>query len=117
MNLRQLLGSYKTMKDIKERVAIVEQVAASSHKRIDSHDNEILSLRESRHKHANDIQKHTGFIELHTDILSGITAAVKDLTKSVDSFKVMAATAMVMGSVFITFCGFVGGKLLGWWEW
>jgi len=103
------------VKDIKERIAIVEQVAASSHKRIDKQENEIFSLREARHKHSNDIQRHDGFIESHTDILSGITTAVKELTRSVDSFKVMAITAMFMGSCFIAFCGFVGGKLLGWW--
>ena len=103
------------MKDIKERVAIVEQVAANGHKRLDSHDNEISALRDARHKHANAIQKQITITDIHTGILSGIEGAVKELTKAVFSFRVMALTAITMGGGFVAFCGFVGGKLLHWW--
>lgn len=103
------------MKDIKERVGVIEQVASSAHKRIDEHTEEINSLRTSRHEHNGMLQKHMGVIDAHTKILSGIESAVKELTQAVFGFKVMAATAMAMGSMFISFCGFVGGKLLGWW--
>lgn len=103
------------MKDIRERVAVVEQVAASSHKRIDKHDEEIINLRDSRHEHANQIQRQIGITDTHTSILSGIEGAVDKLTQAVFGFRIMAMTAIFMGTGFITFCGFVGGKLLHWW--
>jgi len=110
------------MKDMNERVAIVEQVAASAHKRLDYHDSEVKIQREARHAHANEIQKHTGQLEGHNEIFNGIkealeklAAATLDNTTAIFSFKIMAMTALFMGSGFIMFCGFVGGKLLQWW--
>ena len=106
----------------RERLAIVEQVAASAHKRLDGHDYEFKVQRGARHLHANEIQKHTGMLESHSEIFTGIKDALKEVaaatrhnTDAIFSFKIMAMTAIFMGGGFITFCGFVGGKLLGWW--
>jgi len=102
------------MKDVKERIARVEEQASNAHKRIDQGNREIESLRDSRHEHSNTIQQQVGVIASHTAILTGMEAAVKELTQAVFSFKIMALTALYLGGVFIAFCGFVGGKLLHW---
>ena len=109
------------MKDI-ERLAVVEQVAASAHKRLDTHDDELKIQRDARHLHANVIQRHTGMLESHSEVFVGIKDALKELagntrqnTSAIFRFEAMAITAIIMGGGFITFCGFVGGKLLHWW--
>lgn len=102
------------MKDVKERIARVEEQASSAHKRIDEGYREIESLRDSRHEHSNQIHQQMGIITTHTTILTGMESAVKELTQAVFSFKIMALTALYMGGAFIAFCGFVGGKLLHW---
>jgi len=105
-----------------ERFAVLEEVTKR-------HDNEILSLRDSRHHHAGFLQKHDGMFESYNIIISGIKEAIDKLTashekstaataantKELFSFKVMAMTAIFMGGGFISFCVFVGGKLLNWW--
>ncbi len=83
--------------------------------RVDKHDGLLDFLEKSRHK-------DSGRVHVVEGILAGIDTSVNKLitstdknTKSVDAFKIMAMTAIVMGSAFITFCGFIGGKLLHWW--
>ncbi len=102
------------MKDVKERMARVEEQVSSAHKRLDTSDKEIDSLRDSRHDHSNKIHQQMTIVSTHSAILSGIEGAVRELTENVFAFKIMAATAIVMGGGFISFCVFVGGKLLHW---
>jgi len=103
------------MKDIKERVARVEEISGSAHKRLDKQEIEVEKLRVAKHDHAGHIQRHEGFIDSHGTILNGIEDAVRVLTKSVYRFETVALTAITMGGALISFLGFVGGKLLKWW--
>ena len=103
------------MDDLRVIVAKTEEVAASAHKRLDKQELEIDSLRVSRHKMNGQLQNHNG-------LLTGMESAVKDLvaaaklnTQAVLTLRVMAYTAIVMGTGFITICSFVGGKLLKIW--
>lgn len=96
-------------------VAGVTEKADSAHKRLDEEKAEIDLLRKRTHDNANDIHRQGG-------ILAGMETAVKDLitatkqnTQAVLTFRIIAITAMFMGTGFISFCGFVGGKLLHWW--
>jgi hypothetical protein len=101
--------------DIPERVAIVEQIAASAHKRIDSNDIEIKGLRDSRHGHANMLQRHDGLIAQHTDILKSQNETLKTMSDVVVSIKAMVVMAIFLGTIFLTFCGFVGNEIFKWW--
>jgi hypothetical protein len=100
---------------IAERVIIVEQIAASAHKRLDDHGAEIGSLREARHLHSNALQRHQGTIDQHSEILDGIKRAVDNLTHAITSFRAMVIMGLFMGSGFISFFVFVGGKVINWW--
>lgn len=110
------------MTEMVERMARVEEKAASAHKRIDTNDKEILSLRESRHAHANEIQRHTGILDGMEKAITNLIKAteaqaqkISDNTKVLSDFRVMAATAILMGGGFIGFVVFVGGNILKWW--
>ena len=98
-----------------ERLAKVEEKINNSNQRIAKQEDEITSLRESRHI-------HNGMISNHTGILVGLESALKSLSEQMrsnthilSSFRGMAITAIVMGGTFISFCVFVGGNLLKWW--
>lgn len=90
------------MKDIKERVAIVEQVAASAHKRIDGVDMEIKSLRDSRYE-------HNGLLHAHGSLLSSMDVAMTELSTSVNKL-----TNFANKLIWVTVGGVgVGATLIG----
>ena len=101
--------------EIPERVAIVEQIAASAHKRIDTHADEIKGLRGSRHEHSNMLQRHQGVISQHSEILTRLEVTVAKVTDAAVSIKAIATTAIFMGAGFVGFCVFVAGEILKWW--
>ncbi len=83
--------------------------------RVDKHDVLLDFLEKARHK-------DSGRVHAVEGILAGIDTSVNKLvvatdknTRAVDAFKIMAMTATVMGGCFLTFCSFVGGKILLWW--
>ncbi len=100
---------------IEDNLSDIRIANATITERVDAHSKLLEFLEESRHK-------HSGRIHVVEGILVGMETAVNKLTKSTDNntallrdFKIMAITAVFMGGGFITFCGFVGGKLLHWW--
>jgi chromosome segregation ATPase len=117
------------MKDIKERMARLEEHKTAINKRLDDNDEEVKSLRDSRHI-------HNGMLNNHTGILQGIETSIGNLVSSTNfqstrteentaalrDIKVMASTFLKMMQWFFLFCSiigtsfaFVGGKLLHWW--
>lgn len=110
------------MKGVQERIAIVEQVAASAHKRVDGHDREILSLREARHQHSNMLQAHEGTLHTHNTILTGINSSVEklsdvvgSLSKSVDKIVWLFAGGMFIGSMIIAAILYMGKEFFKLW--
>lgn len=70
------------MKAVSERLAKVEERVDYSHKRHDKHDEEFKIQRDARHIHANEIQKHTGMLEAHSDIFLDIKEVMKELSNA-----------------------------------
>lgn len=108
------------------RVIEAKEKADSAHKRLDEHHAEILSLRESRHKHAGELQSHGGLISGAIENIGKLEAAIDKLTEATklaskgwQDFKLVAVTGffvtMFLGSGFIAFCVFVAGEVLKWW--
>jgi hypothetical protein len=100
---------------LSDRITRVEESSKSAHKRIDKAEDDILIERNAKHDIYSKLHTHAG-------ILVGIEGAVNKLLKATElnteavlTFRVMAMTAIFMGSGFIGFVGFVGGKLLNWW--
>lgn len=89
------------MKDIKERIAVVEQVSASAHKRIDLHEHEIEKVRKVSHDNANLLHTHNAQLEVIPD-------AMKDFGKKVDMLTKVAWVAIGGGTVFIVVLGWLG---------
>lgn len=119
--------------DTDAKIATIKATAESAHKRLDEHtkevdsrfnrqNKEILSLRDSRHELNTMTQIHDCILtsikrsmSILADTVKEQAKATSDNTKTLDEFKTMAATAIYMGAGFITFCVFVGGKILKWW--
>lgn len=108
------------------QIVEAKERADSAHKRVDEHHAEILSLRESRHKLAGELQSHGGLIASAIKNNSKLEAAIDKLTEATQQarkewqdFKLVVVTGffvtMFLGSGFIAFCVFVAGEVLKWW--
>lgn len=112
--------------DILKSVIESKEKADSAHKRLDEHHAEILSLRESRHRHSGELQSHSGMINGIVSNVGKLESAIDKLAIATEQasqgwqdFKLVAVTGfivtMFLGSGFIAFCVFVAGELLKWW--
>lgn len=95
------------MRDVKERIARVEQVAASSHKRLDEHGAEIKSLRESRHEHANLLHNHTGILAGMNTSVNELTVAVGKISNIINKAIWMSLGGMAVGTTLIGVLGYM----------
>lgn len=85
------------MRSINERVARVEEVSKSAHKRLDEADIEIKSLRDAKHEHSNQLQRHAGIIAS----ISKLPEIVERLEKTVMKFVYMAAGGVAVGGIIL----------------
>lgn len=114
------------MKDIKERVAVVEHIASNAHRRLDVNDNEINILKESRMEFNGLIQKQAGLLSgIERSVItlaetsSSQSEATKNNTIALREMEAKANTMIWMTGVFFTLCTSAGGFLIGhiahWW--
>lgn len=96
-------------------IASVTEKVDSAHKRLDKEEQEVEKLRTRTHDHANAIQRHVGILAGMENAVKELVSATKDNTQAVLTFRIIALTAVTMGTGFIGFCGFIGGKIMHWW--
>ena len=110
----------------KPTVATVNEIAKSAHKRIDAHGEELVLLREAKHKHAGMLQAHNGTLgtlktsmDNLTSIIGKSVAGTAENTQTIRDFKVMMKVGVVvggsLGSVIAVLLGYIGGNIQGWW--
>lgn len=103
------------MKNLKERVASVEQIASSAHKRIDKQDVEIESLRDSRHEHSNIIHNHAGIIAGISNSVDNLIKAVSGLTMQVNKIIWLFGGGMAVGSTLLIVVIYIAKEILKLW--
>lgn len=103
------------MKDIEERVIRNEESANSAHKRLDDQARELIIVKDAWHKHAGRMHTVEGILLGISTSVDKWTISTNLNTQTLSEFKAIAKTAIFMGSIFIAFCGFVGGQLMNWW--
>ena len=88
--------------NVEVTMAAVTEKATAAHRRLDEHNRDILSLRDSRHEHSNMLQNHNG-------IISGMAKSVGDLVTTVDRLSSFANRL-----VYVSIGGIaVGTSILG----
>ncbi len=114
------------MTTIKERLAVMQEKFINTDDVLIKHDERLVTLETSRHK-------HNGQIHTMEGILVGMETMIKDFIKTSEAqavkttentaelrdLRIMGKTFLIMMQWFFVFCGAVGAvggsKLFGWW--
>jgi len=101
--------------DIKERIAKVEEVASSAHKRLDDNLVEIKGLREAKHDLYGKLHSHAGILVGMETAVKGLTDTVKEWADKTDentqtqikNRTTVVVALSIVGSLGTGFAGFV----------